>query len=147
MTTVFDVANYFLSLVDHDADDCISNLKLQKLCYYAQGFYMAQHNGERLFNADLQAWQHGPVIPELYHKYKGFHSDCLLPDSDFNPESIPEPVRELLDDVYQEYGQYSAWRLRDMTHEETPWRSSYNRTNNDIIPDDVMTSFFKTRLA
>ena len=34
------VAEYLLSLSDPDAGDFISHLKLQKLLYYTQGFYL-----------------------------------------------------------------------------------------------------------
>lgn len=146
MLSVFNVANYFLSCVDPDDDDCISNLKLQKLCYYAQGFYLAIY-GKRLFDNDIHAWQHGPVVAELYHKYKSEHASCLVADADFDINSIPEDIRLFLDDVYQTYGQFSAWRLREMTHQETPWQNSYNKTANDIISDEEMIKFFKSRLA
>ena len=35
--TARDVAGYFLASVDEDSGDNLSNLKLQKLLYYAQG--------------------------------------------------------------------------------------------------------------
>lgn len=41
MATVFDVARYILSRQDQNAGDTISNMKLQKLVYYAQGFALA----------------------------------------------------------------------------------------------------------
>ena len=42
MITVFDVADYFLNRADKEEDgDIITNLKLQKLVYYAQGFHLA----------------------------------------------------------------------------------------------------------
>ena len=66
MISCQDVANYFLSLCDEDAGDLISNLKLQKLVYYAQGFHLAI-SGEPLFDEKIMAWEHGPVIPQLYH--------------------------------------------------------------------------------
>ncbi len=146
MVTAMDVANYFLTLVDHEAEDCISNLKLQKLCYYAQGFYLAMH-GKRLFDETLQAWQHGPVVPLLYHKFKVNGSACLMPEPGFKIDSIPCEIRSFLDDIYAEFGQYSAWRLRDMTHAESPWIESYNKTKDDVISDESMKRFFKTRLV
>ena len=146
MVSVQDVANYFLSLVDPDDDDCISNLKLQKLCYYAQGFYLAQYN-KRLFDETIKAWQHGPVIPRLYHLYKDQHSSCLVKDKNFNIYSIPKDIRDFLDEIYLTYGQFSAWRLREMTHEESPWKNAYNKVKDDIITDDELIRFFRTRLA
>ena len=142
MPSIFDVAKYIL-----EKSGSMTSNKLQKLCYYAQGFYLALHNGERLFDNDLYAWQHGPVVPELYHKYKSEHAACLVVDKDFDVNRIPEDVRSFLDDIYQTYGQFSAWRLREMTHQESPWINSYNRTPNDIIDDRELISFFRTRLV
>jgi uncharacterized phage-associated protein len=64
MLSCHDVAKYFLSLTDEDAGDLISNLKLQKLVYYAQGFHLALYD-ELLFEETIEAWTHGPVIPEM----------------------------------------------------------------------------------
>ncbi|OQY42717.1 MAG: hypothetical protein B6240_13665 [Desulfobacteraceae bacterium 4572_87] len=55
-------------MLDEEAGDLISNLKLQKLVYYAQGFYLALYD-EPLFNEPIEAWTHGPVIRELYRSY------------------------------------------------------------------------------
>ena len=66
MLTCYDIAKYFLAQADEEIGDLISNLKLQKLVYYAQGFYLALHD-EALFPEDIEAWTHGPVVPVLYH--------------------------------------------------------------------------------
>lgn len=63
---------------DYDADS-ISNLKLQKLLYYAQGSYLALTN-EPLFNENILAWKHGPVVNEVYQVYKKYGSDGI-PDN------------------------------------------------------------------
>ena len=63
-----DVAKYFLSLSDDSSGDYISNLKLQKLLYYAQGFHLAIFN-KPLFNEPIEAWAHGPVVGSSYRKY------------------------------------------------------------------------------
>lgn len=69
MLTCFDAADYFLSKIDEDAGDVITNLKLQKLVYYAQGFSLALC-GRPLFAERIEAWQHGPVCPALFAKYE-----------------------------------------------------------------------------
>ena len=115
-----DVANYFLTLIDDEAGDSLSNLKLQKLVYYAQGFHLALMN-EPLFNDPIEAWEHGPVVPSLYHRFKQHGASPIPPpEGGIDMNAYPEAVRELLDEVFQTYGQYSAWKLRNMTHAETP---------------------------
>ena len=79
--TAQDVADYFLFLVDDPSGDNLSNLKLQKLVYYAQGFYLAIHD-RPLFDDAICAWEHGPVVPSLYRRYKKYGSG-----------GIPAPIR------------------------------------------------------
>ena len=143
MISCQDVANYFLSLCDEDAGDLISNLKLQKLVYYAQGFHLAI-SGEPLFDEKIMAWEHGPVIPQLYHKYKEYKACAIPPDENFDISTIPPSSRELLDEVYSVLGQFSAWKLRNMTHEEPPWKEAYE--GDGVITHESMIDYFKTLL-
>lgn len=136
------VAKYFVALVDEDAGDSISNLKLQKLLYYAQGFNLAIH-GKPLFRENIKAWDHGPVVPQVYHIYK----DCgaqSIPKEEIDLAHYPGEVRELLDEVYSVYGQFSATKLRNMTHEEAPWRDT---PRGETISHDALKQFFKTLLV
>ena len=141
MATCHDVAKYFLSRVREDVGDTISNLKLQKLVYYAQGFSLAVL-GTPLFEESIEAWEHGPVVPELYHEYKG-HGSSAIPavkagsaDDAFSTEQL-----ELLEEVYDVYGQFSAWKLRNMTHAEQPWIDAHP---SGTISHESMGEFFKT---
>jgi uncharacterized phage-associated protein len=138
------IASYFLSLPSVEEND-ISNLKLQKLCYYAQGFLTAMR-GEQLVSEDVRAWDHGPVVPEIYHKYKGHGSQPIPVVTDFDVEQIREPDRKALDDIYDYYGQFSAWRLRNMTHEEKPWIDAYNTASGKRIEVKDMVEFFAPQI-
>jgi uncharacterized phage-associated protein len=140
--SVQDIANYFLTLNDPEAGDFISNLKLQKLCYYAQGFHLAIY-GEPLFLENIEAWQHGPVIESLYHTYKEFGSDAIPVPENFDLSIFSKEVRELLDEVYKVYGQFSAWKLRSLTHEEAPWKDAFER-GATTITHESMRDYFKT---
>ena len=37
-------------------------------------YYLGQHDGEPLIREEFEAWDYGPVVPELYHHAKGFGS-------------------------------------------------------------------------
>ncbi len=146
MVPVFDVAKYFLSLADEEAGDFLSNLKLQKLVYYAQGFHLALFN-RPLFGNSIEAWTHGPVIPELYHAYKKYGSNAIPRPEDFNLGLFDQETCELLDEVHQVYGQFSAWMLRDMTHEEPPWRQAFDPSAPaQVIEHHALRTYFRTRL-
>jgi len=145
MATVFDVAYYLLHIIDQQEDNNdLSNLKLQKLCYYAQGFHLAIHD-QPLFDEEIEAWVHGPVIPELYHRFKSFGRNYIdTNEIDHHDYKLTKPQKELIDEVFEVFGQYSAWTLRNMTHEESPWRDYEHRAG--VIPQSDMQAYFKTRL-
>ncbi|MDF1781944.1 MAG: DUF4065 domain-containing protein [Alcanivoracaceae bacterium] len=142
-----DVAQYFLVRDDQeDAETGISNLKLQKLLYYAQGFHLAIFENS-LFPDHIEAWAHGPVVPNVYHAYKEYGRSAI-------PAPSPEGVtlcstfgadqQEFLNEVYEVFGQFSAWKLRNMTHEETPWLE--HEESAGIIPEEDLKQYFKTRI-
>lgn len=139
MPTSKQVAEFFICLTDPDVGDLISNLKLQKLVYYAQGFHLAMHN-EVLFNEDIVAWEHGPVVEQLYHEYKQYGSGAIPHPDEFDDSPFTDKQKELIKEVYQVYGQFSAWKLRNMTHSEQPW---IDTPRNAVIDPALMQSFFK----
>lgn len=144
--TARNVADYFLSLVDSEAGDSLSNLKLQKLVYYAQGFSLALL-GRPLFPEEIQAWQHGPVVAELYRSLKNHGADPVPPPPNgINRDDYPEEIRQLLDEVYAVYGQFSASKLRNMTHEELPWKQAIDLGASSPISPQTMKEFFATQI-
>lgn len=143
MLTANDVADFFLSSIDSEPDgENISNLKLQKLLYYAQGIALSIL-GRPLFMDPICHWQHGPVVSTVYHQYKSYGS-APLPISYIEPEKYQEEDILVLNYVRREYGQYSAWKLRDMTHQEEPWLAT---ANGSIISQEMMNTFFKNKVG
>lgn len=135
------VAEYFLALEEEDAGDTISNLKLQKLCYLAQGFYLAIY-GKKLFDEEIEAWTHGPVVPELYHVYKEYKNQAIPKPKKLDFSIYDEETIEFLNEIYSVFGQYSAWVLRNITHAGKPWKDAYNE-NGGVISIDSMKKWFK----
>lgn len=143
MASASDVAAFFITRAAEEDDIGLSNLKLQKLIYYAQGFHLAIHESP-LFPERIEAWTHGPVCPTVYREYKQYGSG-LIPAPSVNPvQELSDDERGLLEEVFLVFGQFSAWKLRDMTHEESPWKN--HEAAADTIPNDELKAYFKTRL-
>lgn len=119
------IAKWFIAWAEAEGDE-LSNLKLQKLLYYAQGHHLAERRGA-LFTEPIQAWSHGPVVPQVYHEFKSFGSSSIdLPTSDpFDWGDVDANTSKLLSKVWNTYGGFSAGRLRNMTHEERPWKAHW----------------------
>lgn len=143
MYSALDIAKWFLNInraqMNFEDSEYITNLKLQKLLYYAQGYYLARKN-DPLFKEDFIAWEHGPVIRKVYDEYKKNGAKGIEYNEDFNI-SIDKETEIILNEVYEKFGQFSAWKLRDMTHQEMPWRTT---TRNDIISKEKIKEYFKT---
>jgi len=141
--TAEEVAKWFLAhnkyVLDTEDADLISNLKLQKLLYYAQGTFLAVTD-EPLFDEPIIAWMHGPVVESIYHKYKEFGSNGIIFVESFDFEAFNKQEEALLEEVYEEFGQYSAWKLRNMTHEEDPWKKT---AQCEEIDRDLIKNYFK----
>ena len=138
------LAKWFVAYADADDAD-ISNLKLQKLLYYAQGHFLAC-NGEPLFDDPNQAWSHGPVVPGVYHAFKKFRSgDVQLEESDdFTFDRIDNETTQFLLGVWDKYAKFSPWGLRNMTHSEPPWKDSFDGSHNVVIPIASIRSYFSS---
>lgn len=145
-TTASNVAKWFLARnrqEEVNGADGISNLKLQKLLYYAQGCTLAI-TGNALFDDSIVAWKHGPVVESIYHEYKSFEGGNIT-NVDTAFDSMSNEIMEILESVYQMFGQFSAWKLRNMTHEETPWKTTAKNSVIDIAK--IKTFFMENYLA
>lgn len=135
---------------DYEVYEGITHLKLQKLLYYAQGVYLAIEN-EPLFKEPLEAWEHGPVVRDIYDTYCVFgKNQIIIPITEENNKIIEEieedtKVREILELVYSNYSIYTAWQLREMSHVKGgPWDKT---RKNDIIDNDIIKEYFKKEVV
>lgn len=146
------IANYFLDLAKQRGE-AISPMKLQKLVYYAHGWF-AGNTGKPLIDEEVEAWQYGPVIPSLYHEFKRFGSGPISQKAtDFvglRLQEVATPaeagIRQFLDSIWRTYGHFTAVKLSDMTHApDGPWdrtRRGSEAVRNTDIPFEVIRAHF-----
>ena len=121
----------------------LTNLKLQKLLYYQQGFHLAAF-GTPLFEEQVESWMYGPVVPVVYDAYSGYGSN-VLPDVD-EAISLTDEEEVLFNDVYDAYREFSAIGLMNLTHTESPWINAIPHDRGTVISQSALTSYFKTQL-
>lgn len=135
-TNYSNVADYFIA-VSNESGDSITNLKLQKLVYYAQAWYLANFKNA-LFGEDFQAWVHGPVIPDLYEAFKEFGATPIK--KDIKLENVEKKFNEetlaYLNEVAKVYMPCGAYQLEMMTHKEDPWV----KARGGCAPDEKCTN-------
>ena len=124
MENRFDIENYIIVKLT-EGGDYLNVLKLHKLLYYVQAWSLAYGRGP-LFAGKFQAWVHGPVNRELFDRFrdsKYMYSAVTAADvpSDFDPASVSDEPRQLIDAVLEVYGPLTGDQLEEMTHQEAPW--------------------------
>lgn len=115
----FEVAKWFINRVNREAGDSITHLKVQKLLYFAEAWHQVIV-GSDLFDEQIEAWSHGPVVREVYAKLADFGWQALDTIEPPPPE-FPKETRETLELVADLYDQFTAKQLEDMTHADRPW--------------------------
>lgn len=147
---VYDIANWFLS------KESMTPKKLQKMIYYAYAWYLTIANDpegqirSKLFDNKIEAWVHGPVVPEIYAKYKtyGYNEIDKLDEHenfDYNTENI-------LDQVFKVYSDFDGNELESITHQELPWINARNgaeplESSRNEIKDKDIINCYSSRIA
>lgn len=144
MAKVYDVAEFFIQLASSGEDDQITNLKLNKLLYYAQGAYLAR-TGKTLFSNAIEAWQLGPVVADVYHRYKVCGRNPISPSSDnLELSCFSEDELETMYDVMRELGCYTGAKLVTLTHKDgTPWSVARERGEAQLDAASMRQYFIK----
>lgn len=154
---VNEACDYIIVQVTEGGVD-LNHLKLQKLAYYAQAWSLAFYD-RPLFDADFQAWIHGPVCRPIYDRFALGEGKSLY--SRINASDVPESFdlaalapgeRRHIDGVLEVYAGFSGTQLEEMTHDEEPWlvaRRGYRPTERCevVIDRTVMRDYYAARVS
>ena len=104
----------------------LSNLELQKILYLAHMFHLGRTDGEPLVYGQFEAWDYGPVHPDLYHRAKVFGADPVE-DIFYDVDEPSEGAeRSVLDEAYDALGESGPGRLVNATHRVNgAWYANY----------------------
>lgn len=154
------VANAFL-VAARDQNIPISNMKLQKLLFFAHGIYLVTQ-GTPLIAEHPEAWQYGPVYESVYHQFKNYGSspiqswatDAVFTDKGLETTPTPypaeAPVAQVINSVLSTYGTESAVNLSALSHVPGgPWERTRRESLGSMhaeIPDTYIEEYFRRTL-
>lgn len=133
-----EVAREFFRLAKNEGDGTFTAFKLQKLLYYAQA-HALHERGRELFAEKVKAWENGPVVPDIFHRTRGYR---FIPDSHEElgtPSKLSEADRELVHSVWERYKHLTGDELSELTHAGSPWRIARlkRRRSAEVDPADM----------
>jgi uncharacterized phage-associated protein len=136
-----EIAEWFLGyakrLSYNEDEEFLTNLKLQRLLYFAQGCCLAIF-GHPLFDDQIIKWRYGPVVARVYQKYHRYGNSPII-WIPMHASKIDEKTESFLKDVYSVYGQYSVWGLGKLMQSEQPFLET---PLNQQIPLKSLREFF-----
>lgn len=142
---VLDVCEYVI-YYSNKKDYGISNLKLQKILYFIQAYFLINNPSRCCFGEKIEAWDIGPVIPKAYRAYKRF-GGCDIPllpefENKANHSCILDQDKQLINTVIDKFADYSAVDLYDLTTLQSPWLDSYfPNLDREITPETIKEYF------
>jgi uncharacterized phage-associated protein len=148
--SALQIAKYFIKKSELETKK-VTNLKLQKILYYAQGWYLANFS-KPLFKEKIEAWKYGPVVPIVYRQFKeygGLPIATTIKDQDIN--DIDTKTKKFLDEIWQVYGKLTGAELVFLTHKEGSWLEARGENddggNSEIeITQGMMEDQFRKKL-
>ena len=150
--TALQIARYFIKKGMSEKETAkLTNLKLQKILYYAQGWYLANFDTP-LFEDTIEAWRYGPAIRSVYQEFKDSGSSVLdTPIEEWEINEIDKDTKNFLDEIWKIYKQYSGSDLITLTHNEEPYKQARkNVKEGDSSEIEIsklsMQNFFKEKL-
>lgn len=126
----------------------ISNLKLQKLLFIANGIHLVTSKDKKpLINEPIEAWPYGPVISIVYHNFKLFGNSTILYPSiegqlGIYKNALSEEANKSIDQTWQIGKEVDAVQLSNWSHNSgSPWQRA-KQDNLEVIPNEYIVDFF-----
>ena len=121
------------------ADSPISTLQLQKILYYIQRDFLK--NGGIAFSDDIEAWQFGPVVPNVYYRYCGFGSMPITNAAETSDCYFDSQDIQRIDSIVGEKRLLYPWGMVRETHRVGgAWAQIYQdgMGNHRVIPVELI---------
>ena len=137
------VANVLLTTA-RARHNTLTPLQLLKIVYFCQGWSLALLNTP-LFRQDIEAWQFGPVVRDVYNEIRRYIDQPVLTNLKTNGDALTEKDKELITSVLKQYEVYTGPQLIRLTHlPRSPWTTTWRnrKTNHDVIPIQDIKEYF-----
>lgn len=134
-----DIAKYIIRWCDKN-ELRITNLQLQKILFFIQKESI-RRRGYGIFSNRIEAWQYGPVIPDVFYQFAGFGAMKLVLYEDLFSDVSPKDIiddksKEIIEEILREYIHVSPWDLVAKSHVSNgAWSNSISMGEKYPITD------------
>lgn len=111
--TALEITKYMISYCTQHKKP-ISNLKLQKMLYYAWIDYFKETSRELFFDR-IFAWQLGPVVPEAYYEFCSYVEKPITKKYSIE---LDDTDKAIIDSIIEKYIPITIGVLVSRSHEK-----------------------------
>jgi len=136
---------YYLVNIFKEHKQPVTQLHIQKLIFLFEAYYMSVKDVPYLYECDFKACNFGPVVPQLYNKFKsyGYNEIVLTEEQNQEGSSISEEKKVLMQQLYEAFKDFSARDLVNFTYApDTPWKEAWEKKEYSIILKEKMKNWF-----
>ena len=136
MYKAMDLANYIVDKCIKD-NVPITNLQLQRILYFVQKDFLKR--GSPAFSDYIEAWEFGPVVPNVYFCFCGFSAMPIFISRDTVPNLSTD--KNIIDNIVENKRSLTPWEIAKETSKITgAWSKVYDngKGNQCIIPVDLI---------
>ena len=114
MYRAIDLANYIVDKCIKD-NTPITNLQLQRILYFVQKDFLKR--GSQAFSDDIEAWDFGPVVPNVYYYFCGFGATTISVSRDTAPNLSTD--KNIIDNIVEAKRDLESWVTAKETNKNT----------------------------
>lgn len=107
----------------------VTNLQLQKVMFFALGFYIAENGIDEtameIYDENFGRWKYGPVVETIYHEYSNFGSENITEDEHGNIDERYNVLNRYIEPLLRQ----NPFVLVEISHSFESW----SKYKNDII--------------
>ena len=124
-------------------------LQVIKLTYLCQAWMLGMF-GRRMYHQEVEAWQYGPVIADVYHSVKKYGDRPVRKTIKAVPANFDGDEQHILDQVYKVYGGWTGIKLSRLTHAPgSPWYKTKQDNplgRNVVIQEGLIRNYYAGKL-
>lgn len=143
--TAMELAKYIISKCEQD-NVPISNLQLQKILYYIQ-YESLKKTNNCIFYDDIEAWQFGPVVPNVYYYFCNFGAMPInLKFENYKDIITDSQTLNLVNCVVDRQREQNPWDMVKETHKDNgPWYLTFKNGAGigKVIYVDLIREYIK----
>lgn len=141
-----NIANHLIRLADQRGQS-LSIMGVLKLVYIAHGWTLALLDKPLIANR-IEAWDYGPVIPDLYKRFRNEQGIYDLKPIGAGEDLLSRDEKSILEQTYDRYGQMSPFQLSELTHVKNgPWDTARLVGGRLAqIPDELIRRHYQNKI-